>query len=86
MGEKKLPVNYYNGNAVSCFLCAGIESESNGEDEEVAETSVKTLILSQVARVIGLRKKPLEVDESKPVASSKSGRKSFLGLSQTHHS
>lgn len=62
------------------FFHAGIESESNGEDEEVAETSVKTQILSQVARVLGLKKKPLEVDESKPVASSKCGRKSFLGF------
>lgn len=62
------------------FYVLGIESESNGEDEEVAETSVKTQILSQVARVIGLRKKPLEVDKSKPVASSKCGRKSFLGF------
>uniref|UniRef100_H3C4X6 Ryanodine receptor 2b (cardiac) n=1 Tax=Tetraodon nigroviridis TaxID=99883 RepID=H3C4X6_TETNG len=46
----------------------GIESESDGEDEEAAE-SVRTQILSQVAKVIGIKKKPLEVDASKPVAS-----------------
>ncbi|XP_056903963.1 ryanodine receptor 2-like isoform X5 [Takifugu flavidus] len=45
----------------------GIESESDGEGEEVAEASVKNLLLSQVAKVIGLKLKPFEVAESKAV-------------------
>lgn len=56
---------------------AGIESERDGEDKEAAETSVKTHILSQVARVVGWKKKPSEADKRKAAASSKSGRKSL---------
>lgn len=51
----------------------GIESESDGEGEEVAEASVKNLLLSQVAKVIGLKIKPFEIAESTAVTSSKCG-------------
>lgn len=54
-------------------FCVGIESESDGEGEEVAEESVKNLLLSQVANVIGLTIKPFEVAESKAVTTSKCG-------------
>lgn len=79
--EERLPANDYNGNTT--LFCAGIESESDGEDEEAE--SVKTQILSQVARVIGLKKKPLEVDASKSVASSKCGRKINPKLHLNHY-
>lgn len=51
-------------------FCAGVESASDGEDEHVAEASVKHQLLSQVARVIGLKMKPIEVAQRKPVATS----------------
>lgn len=54
-------------------FCVGIESESDGEGEEVAEASVKNVLLSQVAKVIGLKIKPLEVAESKAITISKCG-------------
>lgn len=72
IGER-LPLNYHNVNAISAFFCVGIESESDGESEEVAEASVKNLLLNQVANVIGLKIKPIEVAESKAVTTSKCG-------------
>uniref|UniRef100_A0A8C4H809 Ryanodine receptor 2b (cardiac) n=1 Tax=Dicentrarchus labrax TaxID=13489 RepID=A0A8C4H809_DICLA len=45
---------------------SGIELDSDTEDEEDAELSVKDRLLSVVARVIGLKKKrPIEVEESR---------------------
>lgn len=70
LGEERLFLNDHNGNASWMFLCAGIESEGDGEEEEATETSVKNQLLSQVARVIGLNKKASEVAESKPVTTS----------------
>lgn len=55
------------------FFCVGIESESDGEGEEVAVASVKNTLLSQVAKVVGLKIKPFEVAESKAVTTSKCG-------------
>lgn len=49
--------------------CGDIGLDSEKVDEEAAEMSVKDQILSQVARVIGLKKKTTEVEESKPCAS-----------------
>lgn len=51
--------------------CAGIELDSDTEDEEGAEMSIKDRLLSQVARVIGLKKKPIEVEERKAQSASK---------------
>lgn len=51
-------------------FCAGIESASDEEDEDVAEASVKHQLLSQVARAIGLKMKPIEVTQRKPVTTS----------------
>lgn len=39
--------------------------DSDAEDEEVVEVSVKDQLLSQVARIIGLRKRAVEVEDSK---------------------
>ncbi|XP_073337843.1 ryanodine receptor 2 [Pagrus major] len=44
----------------------GIELDSDTEDEEDAEMSLKSRLLSLVVRVIGLKKKPIEVEESRP--------------------
>lgn len=51
--------------------CTGIELDSDTEDEESAEMSVKGRLLSLVVRVIGLKKKPIEVDEGRPQSASK---------------
>ena len=51
--------------------CAGIELDSNTEDEEDLEMSVKDRLLSLVVRVIGLKRKPIEVEESRPQSASK---------------
>ncbi|XP_051233720.1 ryanodine receptor 2 [Dicentrarchus labrax] len=54
---------------------SGIELDSDTEDEEDAELSVKDRLLSVVARVIGLKKKrPIEVEESR-LQSAKSLKK-----------
>lgn len=55
------------------LFCVGIESESDGEGEEVSRASVKNVLLSQVAKVIGLKVKPFEVAESKAGTTSKCG-------------
>ncbi|XP_067466542.1 ryanodine receptor 2 isoform X2 [Thunnus thynnus] len=44
----------------------GIELDSDSEDEEDAEKSVKDRLLSLVARVLGLKVTPIEVEECKP--------------------
>uniref|UniRef100_A0A671YWR5 Ryanodine receptor 2 n=1 Tax=Sparus aurata TaxID=8175 RepID=A0A671YWR5_SPAAU len=49
----------------------GIELDSDTEDEEDAEMSIKGRLLSLVVRVIGLKKKPTEVDEGRPQSASK---------------
>lgn len=53
------------------FCCAGIELDSDTEDEEDAEMSVKDRLLSLVARISGLQKTPIEVEESKLQSASK---------------
>lgn len=50
---------------------AGIEMDSDAEDEEVVEVSVKDQLLSQLARIIGLKKRAVEVEDSKPQNASK---------------
>ncbi|KAE8280778.1 Ryanodine receptor 2 [Larimichthys crocea] len=52
----------------------GIELDSDTEDEKDAEMSVKDRLLSLVVRVIGLKKKHMEVEESRP-QSAKSLKK-----------
>ncbi|XP_022619295.1 ryanodine receptor 2-like isoform X4 [Seriola dumerili] len=52
----------------------GIELDSESEDEEDAEMSVKDRLLSLVARVSGLRKTPIEAEECRP-QSAKSLKK-----------
>ncbi|KAM9345211.1 ryanodine receptor 2-like [Symphorus nematophorus] len=52
----------------------GIELDSDTEDEENLEMSVRDRLLSLVARVTGLKRKPIEVEESRP-QSSKSLKK-----------
>ncbi|TKS85783.1 Ryanodine receptor 2 [Collichthys lucidus] len=52
----------------------GIELDSDTEDEMDAEMSVKDRLLSLVVRVIGLKKKRMEVEESRP-QSAKSLKK-----------
>lgn len=52
-------------------VCAGIALDSDAEDEEEAETSVKDRLLSLVVRVIGLKKRPREVEETKLQSASK---------------
>ncbi|XP_041802824.1 ryanodine receptor 2-like [Chelmon rostratus] len=44
----------------------GIELDNDTEDDEDAEMSVKDRLLSLVVRVIGLKRKPIEVEESRP--------------------
>lgn len=50
---------------------AGIDLDRVAEVEEDAGMSVKDQLLSQVARVLGLKKKHVEVKESKPQNASK---------------
>ncbi|XP_071061794.1 ryanodine receptor 2 isoform X1 [Pseudochaenichthys georgianus] len=45
---------------------SGIELDSDTEDEEDAEMSLKDRLLSLVARVTGLRKTPIEAEGSRP--------------------
>lgn len=52
------------------FCCAGIELDSDTEDED-SEMSVKDRLLSLVARISGLKKTLIEVEESKPQSASK---------------
>ncbi|XP_065815894.1 ryanodine receptor 2 [Labrus bergylta] len=42
----------------------GIETDNDAEDEEIAEMSVKDRLLSLVGSVLGLKKKPIEAEES----------------------
>uniref|UniRef100_A0A3Q3G4E5 Ryanodine receptor 2b (cardiac) n=1 Tax=Labrus bergylta TaxID=56723 RepID=A0A3Q3G4E5_9LABR len=43
----------------------GIETDNDAEDEEIAEMSVKDRLLSLVGSVLGLKKKPIEAEESR---------------------
>lgn len=45
--------------------------DNDTEDEKDAEMSVKDRLLSLVVRVIGLKKKHMEVEESRPQSASK---------------
>ncbi|XP_078017038.1 ryanodine receptor 2 [Epinephelus lanceolatus] len=49
----------------------GIELDSDTEDEEDAEMSLKERLLSLVVRVIGLKKTPIEEEGSRPQIASK---------------
>ncbi len=44
--------------------------DSVGEEEEDAEVSVKDQLLSLVARVVGLKKKNIKVEERRPQTAS----------------
>lgn len=50
---------------------AGIELDSEQEDEEDAEMSLKERVLSQVVKVIRLKKRPIEMEERKSQSASK---------------
>uniref|UniRef100_A0A3Q3G354 Ryanodine receptor 2b (cardiac) n=1 Tax=Labrus bergylta TaxID=56723 RepID=A0A3Q3G354_9LABR len=52
----------------------GIETDNDAEDEEIAEMSVKDRLLSLVGSVLGLKKKPIEAEESR-LQSAKSLKK-----------
>ena len=50
---------------------AGIESDSDTEDEEDAQMSLKDRLLGLVARVIGLKRTAVEVEGTRPQSASK---------------
>lgn len=57
--------------------------DSDTEDEEDAEMSVKGRLLSLVVRVIGLKKKPTEEEVGRPQSASKCVLSASLNIYDT---
>lgn len=57
---------------LNAFYYVGVEMDSDTEDEEDAEMSVIDRLLNLVARVTGLKRTPMEVEDSRTQSASKS--------------